>query len=451
MLFFNSAERRKRRGAGRLRGSVPWKTRVRHASAAAGPPAPAGGSPVEAEEGAASTAVPAVAASAEVREGRGLDLKSRIGTASLAFRGYDVANLGRTPELLAHPAYGPTVRRHLNEASAIAAEALHRPFDLVARVEDRVESRLESFAEDIALIVAMEMAQLALAEEFHGVAARGARQSFGYSIGELASVVTGGVFTLEQLLPVPLACADDCAAIAAETTLGVVFSRGAAIPLKDVQDLCVEVSSEGRGMVGVSTYLSPNTLLVIGQKATLDRLEAAIPGRLPGKTMLRRKPHKIPPLHTPLVWQRNIPNRAAVGLYGIEGGGLWAPTPRIVSCVTGTAVYDARNARDTLIRWVDHPQLLWDVITETLVAGVDLVVHVGPAPNLVPATFERLSNNVAKQFGNRYFQMIGHGVGSRMNRHAWLARLLPSKAALWRAPHVAHVVLEDWLLEQPLA
>ena len=37
--------------------------------------------------------------------------------------------------------------------------------------------------------------------------------------------------------------------------------------------------------------------------------------------------------------------------------------------------YDPLNARDTLIRWVDHPQLLWDVIYETLVEGVDLVIH----------------------------------------------------------------------------
>jgi [acyl-carrier-protein] S-malonyltransferase len=204
-------------------------------------------------------------------------------------------------------------------------------------------------------------------------------------------------------------------------------------------------------MVGASSYLSPNTVLVIGHGETLDRLERVMPGFLPEKTMLRRKPHRLPPLHTPLVWQRNIPNRAATALYRITGGGNRPPTPRVVSCVTGAASYDAHNARDTLIRWVDQPQLLWDVIYETLVSDVDLVVHAGPAPNLIPATFERLSNNVSKQLGNRYLQMLGRGVGSRINRHAWLSRVLPSKAALLRAPHVQHVILEDWLLEQAVA
>lgn len=447
-MFFQSAKRLKRHGADRGRGGVSWKTGVQRGLAAAGRSGP-GDAPAGAE--AATEVIETMPAEqTEAPRGQTVDLRAGIGTASLAFRGYDVTNLGRTPELLAHPAYGPLVRRVLGEASAVAAETLRRPVDLAARVEARAESSLGTFAEDVALIVAVELAQVGLLKECFGVDVAGAKQSFGYSIGELASVVIGGVFTMEELLPVPLACADDCAELAAETTLGVIFSRGPAIALKEVQDLCTEVSSEGKGMVGVSAYLAPNTLLVMGNGETLGLLEEAIPGRLPERTMLRRKPHKLPPLHTPLVWQKNIPNRAAVALYQIAGGRS-APRPKVVSCVTGSAHYDARNARDTLIRWVDHPQLLWDVISETLVSGVDLVVHAGPAPNLVPATFERLSNNINKQLGNRYLQMIGHEVGSRMNRYAWLARLLPTRAALLRAPHVRHVILEDWLLAQPLS
>ena len=35
-----------------------------------------------------------------------------------------------------------------------------------------------------------------------------------------------------------------------------------------------------------------------------------------------------------------------------------------------------------------------------------------------------------------------------MNRHAWIATLLPHRAALLRAPFLKHIILEDWLLEQ---
>jgi [acyl-carrier-protein] S-malonyltransferase len=377
------------------------------------------------------------------------DLRAGIGTAALAFRGYDQTNLGRSPELLAHAVYGPIVRGVLDEASRIATQAVGRPIDLAGRIEARTESTLECFAEDVATIVAIELAQLAILERVFEVPVREARLTFGYSIGELSAMVHGGVFTLDQLLPIPLSFAADCAAMAENATLGVLFSRGSILHPEDVERLCTAVSSEGKGLIGPSAYLSPNTVLVLGQGDTLDRLEALMSEFLPANTNLRRKPHRWPPLHTPLVWQKNIPNRTAMALYQ-TGGGHQKPRPTVLSCVTGSASYDEVNSRDLLIQWVDHPQRLWDVIYETLGAGIDLVVHVGPAPNLVPATFERLSNNVLKQMGNRYVQALGRGVVSSLNQHAWLARLLPSKAALLRAPFIAHIVLEDWLLAQPV-
>ena len=47
-------------------------------------------------------------------------------------------------------------------------------------------------------------------------------------------------------------------------------------------------------------------------------------------------------------------------------------------------------------------------------------------------------------------QMLGRGVASGLGRNAWLGRLLPSRTTLLRAPFLSHVILEDWLLEQPL-
>ncbi len=131
-----------------------------------------------------------------------------------------------------------------------------------------------------------------------------------------------------------------------------------------------------------------------------------------------------------------------------------ARPPPVLSLVTGEASYDSgrENSRDILTRWTDHPQRLWDVIDHTLSAGIEFVVHVGPAPNLIGATFSRLENNVIRQMGsgNKYLHMLGRGLASELNRHAWLTRILPSKASLLRLPYLAHVILEDWLLEQSI-
>src|SRR4051794_12308882 len=111
MMFFNQAKRRMTPGPGRDGGaSSAWKTPTRrgHSGDGAGPAA----SPGEATaDGPGAHPTPGHDAPHAGRAAGGLDLKARIGTASFAFRGYDVTNLGRSPELLAHQAYGPVVRR----------------------------------------------------------------------------------------------------------------------------------------------------------------------------------------------------------------------------------------------------------------------------------------------------------------------------------------------------
>ena len=103
----------------------------------------------------------------------------RMGATVLAFRGYNLTNLGKTPELLDHPAYGPIVQRHLQLAGTISSAALGRHVDLVERVRSRRESTLDTFAEDIGLIIAAEMAQLELLDQFFGADYRAARFSMG--------------------------------------------------------------------------------------------------------------------------------------------------------------------------------------------------------------------------------------------------------------------------------
>jgi [acyl-carrier-protein] S-malonyltransferase len=147
------------------------------------------------------------------------------------------------------------------------------------------------------------------------------------------------------------------------------------------------------------------------------------------------------------MWQRNIPNRSAVMMQSMPGG-FTVPKPPVLSLVTGKMSYNDFNLRDTLHRWVDHPQRLWDAIYGVLAEGIETVIHVGPDPNLLPATFKRLSDNISAQLQGRSLGRLGLRAISGVANRQWLKVLLPSRTALLRAPRINHVILEDWLLEQ---
>jgi len=227
------------------------------------------------------------------------DLKKQITTAVFAFRGYDVTNYGRGPELLEHRVYGPVVQALLDRASVVCGEVLKAKVDLAARVRTREASTLETFVEDTATIVAMELAQVQLLEQFFDVPVHEAPLSFGHSIGELSALVLGRVYEMEQLLPIPLALAHDCVDLTADTTLGILSSPSGVLEAEYVQRLCAAISSRGHGLVGPSTYLSPYQVLLLGQGDTLDLLQAEMRQYLPTAVTLRRRPNHWPPLHTP--------------------------------------------------------------------------------------------------------------------------------------------------------
>ncbi|HEX4128771.1 MAG TPA: hypothetical protein VHZ24_01925 [Pirellulales bacterium] len=376
-----------------------------------------------------------------------VQLKDRLVAAGFAFRGYNITNLGRSAELLAHPTYGPTVARYLGEASELCADAMGQRVDLVGRVRAERESTIDTFGEDIGLIVAMEMAQLELAREYFGVDYSQARMGVGYSLGEITALVAGGVFRMQDVLRPLCSLAGDCADLARDATMGVLFSRGPVLDTEAVQRLCLQITSEGHGTIAISSYLSPNTVLLIGQRGTLDRFRERMSDALKIPVQLRKNSGRWPPLHTPLLWERNVPNRAATMMSTMQGG-FRAPHPPVLSLVTGKMSYNDYNSRELLTRWLDEPQRLWDSIYEMLSIGIEVLVHVGPDPNLIPATFKRLSDNVTSQFrGTRFTRLrmsTMRGIGTR----AWLTKVLPGRVALLRAPFVTHIVLEDWLLEQ---
>ena len=323
----------------------------------------------------------------------------------------------------------------------VASDLLHRPVDLVAQVREGRESTLQTYGEALALILAVESAQLSILREFFGVDWTAAKFSYGFSLGEIGAVVAGGVLDLTSALEVVLPLADDCVSLTEGATLGVLFTRSRELALADVQRLCLEVNQEGRGVVGISAQLAPNTLLVIGQRDTLDRLMAWIRESLPVRVHLRKNDHPWPPVHTPIIWQKQISNRAAERMHTTP---LMRnePRPNVFSLVTGTYGYSVTSARDLLRQWIEQPQRLWDGVYETLASGVTTVVHVGPGPNIIPATYKRLSADVVSQTQeSRSLRALSAAV-----RRLWLRRILPQRAALLRAPYIEHIVLEDWLL-----
>jgi [acyl-carrier-protein] S-malonyltransferase len=369
------------------------------------------------------------------------NLVERIPDSVLAFRGYNVTNLGRTGELLAHPAYRQIVEQQLAAVSAAASDILHRPVDLLALVHSGQEATLQAYGEALALILAVESAQLTILRQLFGIDWTRARFSYGFSLGEIGAVVASGVLDLTAALRVLLPLADDCVSLAHDATLGVLFTRSRELSRDDIYRLCLEVNQEGRGVVGVSAHLAPNSMLVIGQQDTLDRLMQRAKIELNVRVHLRKNDARWPPVHTSIVWQQQMPNRAAQLMHTMPLASD-TPRPRVFSLVSGAYGYTALNARDLLSKWTDHPQRLWDAVYETLATSVATILHIGPAPNIIPATYKRLSADVASQTQeSRSLRALSAAV-----RRQWLRRLLPQRAALLRAPYIEHIILEDWLL-----
>src|SRR5262249_44990693 len=159
-----------------------------------------------------------------------------------------------------------------------------------------------------------------LLEQFFDIKLENAKLAFGYSLGEPAALMATGVFKFHDLLRVPLALSDDCVALAEDVTLGVLFSRGSELDGAAVERLCLQITSETKATLAVPARLSPNSLLLLGQRDTVDRFKDAMAGVLPEQTHLRKNPQHWPPLHTPITRLRCVPDRTAVGLAALPGG-----------------------------------------------------------------------------------------------------------------------------------
>jgi len=376
-------------------------------------------------------------------------LSELIPGSGFAFRGFDQTNLGKTPILLGHSVYGPFIEKHLTEGSKLASEVLNRKVDLVRRVRERRETTLEEYGEAIAMIVAVELAHIEILRTVFQVEFSKSQLAFGYSLGEIGALIATGVYDFEALLTPLIALSEDLVELAHDTRMAIVFSRRASLDVESIKRLCLEVTMRGQGTIAISSYLSPNTVLVLGQQGSVNELRKLVRDRFPKGTIVKEHQHLWPPIHTPITRQKSIPDRAAVILERMAGG-LTIPNPLLVSCVTGGSHYTDINSRELLNRWVDEPQRLWDVIDCVISSGVELIVHVGPHPNLIPATLERLKQNVQQQLDSKTWTGMGLRAVSQIvrRRRPWLSQILTSQTNLLRAPFIQEIILEDWLLAQ---
>ena len=374
-----------------------------------------------------------------------VDLANNLSTTAFAFRGYNVTNLGRTRELLGVSAYREIITARLDMASKCCSEVCGKPIDLLRRVEAGEEAGLDEYAEAIGIIYAVELAQIDLLREVHQIEFRDSRMAFGYSLGELVAVASAGVFPEEPVLRVPLSMAGDCASLAHDVTMGIIFSRGAALHEPTVHKVCEEISCDMQATLGVSAILSPNTLLVLGQGETIKQLKPKLREALGLSVHIRINDSQWPPLHTSIIWQKAIADRASVMVSRIPKLAD-TPKPTIFSLVTGQLAYADEDCRAVFRKWIDQPQRLWDAVLAVLRDDVRTVVHVGPEPNVIPATFSRLSDNVQQQTGAWSLEGFGMRAVQQIANRPWLTALLPHQGSLLRAPSIQHVVLEDWLL-----
>src|ERR1700689_767038 len=182
-------------------------------------------------------------------------LKKRVGNTAFTFRGYNISNLGRTPELLAHPDYGPVVRRHLDEASRICTRVTGRKVNLLGRVHRKAKTTLKSYGQDICLIVAVEIAQLHILRDMFDISLSDGKLDLGYSLGELAALIATGVYDYEAAIAPLITLAHDGASLANGPTMAILFSRGPALGIDKIVQLCLEISNEGNGTIAMSTML----------------------------------------------------------------------------------------------------------------------------------------------------------------------------------------------------
>ncbi len=231
--------------------------------------------------------------------------RDRLGSLAYAFRGYNVTNLGRSCRACWRiPMFGPIVEGYLRGQPHLRRRRAPQGRPGRARAPQR-GNRPRLYDEAMSLIVAMELAQVRLLEEFFDVRLERARMVFGYSLGELTAVCAARRVRHAKR---PQACRwqwpADCVALADGVTMGVLFSRGPVLDFDEVQAALPAHQRRRAGVIGISSFLAPNTVLLLGQIRHGRHLRQADARRVSQRVFTcARTSDQWPPVHTPLVWQ----------------------------------------------------------------------------------------------------------------------------------------------------
>ena len=274
--------------------------------------------------------------------------------------------------------------------------------------------------------------------------------AYGYSLGELAAVVASGLFEMEHALRLPLSVAADAVALTEGVTLGVLFSRGPLLDIDLVERLCLEINLAGQGVIGMSSILAPNTVLLLGQGSTIDRFADRMPDAFPARVYLRKNKEAVAAdAHVDRLAAQSAQSRGRDDAHA-AGRIQEAGAAAAVAGDRQTELQRSQRPRHSLSLDRSAAAVVGRGLRDAGHRACKTVIHVGPDPNLIPATFQRLRDNMAAQLARRSLNSLGLRAMSQAVKRPWLTALLPSRSALLRAPLVEHMILEDWLLAQKM-
>ncbi len=142
-----------------------------------------------------------------------------------------------------------------------------------------------------------------------------------------------------------------------------------ALPDKDVEDICKEVSSTG--FIAPTNYNTPGEVVISGEKNAVK--EASEKAMMKGaKKVAELK--TAGPFHTEKMKEASIKLKAELDKVNIK----YNKEVQVIKNIDGTAYTDKDNIQEILAKHIMHSVRFKDSITTMLDLGIDTFVEIGP-------------------------------------------------------------------------